>query len=104
MRASRGAAVSMETKRAGQRWSARFARRHSRAYILRMSLSDADTRRCERCGRALAPDERACEGCSLAEVMGKTRSRRWGLAPIVFGVIAATVEMAVVLWLLFARR
>lgn len=68
-----------------------------------MSLSDADVRRCERCGRALAPDERACEGCALADVMGAPRSRRFARAPLVFGVVAATVEMAIILWLYFAR-
>jgi hypothetical protein len=62
------------------------------------------SRRCEQCGRALAPDERSCEGCALARVTTGAGARRWTRAPIVFGVVAATIEMAIVLWLLFGRR
>jgi predicted nucleic acid-binding Zn ribbon protein len=62
-----------------------------------------DPQRCGRCGRALAPDERTCEGCALRAVTQGARGRRWGRAPLVFGIVAATVEMAVVLWLLFGR-
>ena len=68
------------------------------------AANEAPARRCERCGRALAPDERGCEGCALASVTSGARARRWARAPIVFGVVAATLEMAVVLWLLFGGR
>ena len=63
----------------------------------------APVTRCETCGRALALDERACEGCALARVTASPAARRWLRAPIVFGVVAATVEMGAVLWLLFRR-
>jgi hypothetical protein len=60
-------------------------------------------RRCERCGRALTADERACEGCSLAEISAPAGRRRVVLGPLVFGVVAATIQMAIVLWFLFGR-
>ena len=69
-----------------------------------MPDTHAPPRRCEQCGRALAPHEAACEGCALARVTAGPRGRRWARAPIVFGVVAATLEMAVVLWLLYGRR
>jgi predicted nucleic acid-binding Zn ribbon protein len=65
---------------------------------------DESTRRCEQCGRALAPDERSCEGCALARVTTGPRARRATRAPIVFGIVAATILMALLLWLLFGRR
>jgi hypothetical protein len=54
-------------------------------------------RRCDRCGRALAPHESACEGCALAAV---TRSGgRFTKRAVAIALIAAAVEMAVVWWL-----
>ncbi|MFL5575767.1 MAG: hypothetical protein ACJ79S_07365 [Gemmatimonadaceae bacterium] len=61
----------------------------------------SETRRCSRCGRALAPHEEQCEGCSLAEAMGPRGARRYGRAALVLGVVAATLEMAALLWFLF---
>lgn len=60
----------------------------------------APERRCQACGRALAPHEGACEGCALAEAMGPRGARRYGRAAIAFGVVAATLEMGALLWLL----
>jgi uncharacterized OB-fold protein len=56
--------------------------------------------RCPECGRALAPHERACEGCALAEAMGPRGARRYGRAALVIGVVAATLEMGALLWFL----
>lgn len=57
-------------------------------------------RRCQRCGRALAPHEQVCEGCSLSRV---TRSgARFTRRSLTIAFIAAAVEMAA-LWWFFVR-
>ena len=53
-------------------------------------------RRCDRCGRALAPHESACEGCALAAV---TRAGgRFTKRALLIAMIAAAAELGVVWW------
>jgi len=55
-------------------------------------------RRCQRCGRGLAPHEQSCEGCALA-----TASRagfRLSRGMIAVAAVAAALEMAAAWWYL----
>jgi hypothetical protein len=49
----------------------------------------------------MEPHESACEGCALARAMGPRGARRFGRAALVFAVVAATAEMALLLWFLY---
>ncbi len=53
-------------------------------------------RRCQECGRALAPHEQSCEGCALATASraGSRFSRR----AIAIAAVAAAIEMAAMWW------
>lgn len=58
-------------------------------------------RRCQRCGRGLAPHEQSCEGCALA-----TATRRGGRVTrraVAIAMIAAAVEMGAVWWFAMHR-
>ena len=53
-------------------------------------------RRCQRCGRGLAPHEESCEGCALAAASraGLRASRR----VIAIAALAAALEMVAAWW------
>jgi hypothetical protein len=67
----------------------------------------ADSDPCPRCGTAIPAVDTACAGCGFAVTPRREEAaaRRFGLPRMAVGaIVVSTIEMAVLLWLLFGRR
>jgi hypothetical protein len=66
------------------------------------SISMDIPRRCQSCGRGLAPDEQVCEGCALAA--SARSASRLSRRTIAIAAVVAALEMAAGWWFLFMHH